>query len=1080
MKRTLFSGILILALMLTFFSSVLADEGGARLTVDSSPSIASDADPGEVKEGAALRAQLLGNTVLGLQRADVETVSIIVTLDEGFDARNLEALSGGKVIYEYSQVFNGASVVLAGDKVDLVAALDGVTGVYLDQLLQPDTERSPDFLGAPVLWNELGGQGSAGEGTIVGVLDTGIWPEHPSFSDPDPSGKPYAAPPTVPGSNGFGSGGPRSTCDFGNMAWNPFDAAFACNNKLIGAYDFLDTYKAVVGLLPEEFDSARDSEGHGTHTASTAAGNGGVSASIFGVPRGTVSGIAPRAHVIMYRVCAAEGCYSSDSVRAVEQAILDEVDSINFSISGGTNPYSDIVEQAFSVAYEDGVFVSASAGNAGPGANTVAHRGPWTMTVAASTTDRHFLSTVTLLADNGDTLTMEGASVTDGISTATPVVLAADYGDGLCLTPFPAGTFSGEIVVCERGIIARVAKSFNVAAGGAGGLLLYNPTLQGLSTDNHFIPSVHLENDAGQALLAFMGSHTGVTGTFTQGIASTVQGDKMAAFSSRGGTGQNLGVSKPDITAPGVQILAGHSPLPHSVEGGLPGELFQAIQGTSMSSPHIAGSAALVKDLHPDWTPGQIKSALMMTANGAVVKEDGVTPADPFDYGSGRVDLAMAGNPGLTISDSTANFYALEDELWNANYPSLYVPSMPGMITVQRTVHSELSKNASWKLSVDSPADVVVDVPTTINVKAGGDTTFEISINARDVPNGDVRHATLFFQNKSTVLRFPITIVRGQPSVTLEKSCAPATIGIGETTDCTITIENTSFGDANVSLSDRTPPGLPIVVGSVTGADQNGASSLSFNGSLFGAGALVMDVDANPAPFGYVPLAALGVAPFACPSNCDDGGFLLNVPAFTYNNQTYSQVIWSVNGTIEPGAASGLATSANNQQMPNAGAPNNLIAPWWTDLNLGAGGDWYVAVVSAGPTQFTIYEWANVPRFGDLSSIFSFQIWIQNGPSGNIWFVYDGFAGDTVDGTVGAENADGTIGDTYYFEGAGTSPWGGPDLGVTSVPGTPGETHIITYTALGEDPQLWTDCAEMTSDIFQGVNIACFSGETLP
>ena len=139
----------------------------------------------------------------------------------------------------------------------------------------------------------------------MGILDSGIWPEHPSLSDPDPSGKPYGAPVVMPGANGFGPRGAKNTCDFGNTAANPNDAPFTCNNKLIGAYNFIDTYKAVVGLLPGEFDSARDDNGHGTHTATTSAGNGNVAASIFGVSRGLVSGIAPRAHVIAYRVCAA-------------------------------------------------------------------------------------------------------------------------------------------------------------------------------------------------------------------------------------------------------------------------------------------------------------------------------------------------------------------------------------------------------------------------------------------------------------------------------------------------------------------------------------------------------------------------------------------------------------------------------------------------------------------------------------------------------------------------------------------------------------------------------------------------------
>ena len=210
----------------------------------------------------------------------------------------------------------------------------------------------------------------------------------------------------------------------------------------------------------------------------------------------------------------------------------------------------------------------------------------------------------------------------------------------------------------------------------------------------------------------------------------------------------------------------------------------------------------------------------------------------------------------------------------------------------------------------------------------------------------------------------------------------------------------------------------------------------------------------------------------------DDGGWLLNVPAFEYLNETYSSVIWSVNGTVEVGTASGLAASASNLALPNPSLPNNLLAPWWTDLDLSAGGNWYVAVLNAGPNQYTVYEWANVPRFGDGSSTFSFQIWVQNGTD-NIWYAYGPWAGNTADGTVGAENGDGTVGDTVYFEGAGTLPWGGSGLQVLSAPGTPGETHVISFTMNGNQIGPYTNCAELTSDAFQGVNVSCFAGEVL-
>lgn len=1027
--------------------------------------------------------------------SSLQPLSVIVTFDESLTAERLAAEAQGRVIHRYNKVFRGASLFLPESNLGLVADLEGVTGIYLDQLLELDTEVSPHFIGAPTAWSALGGQSSAGEGVIVGILDSGIWPEHPSVSDPDPLGNAYAPPPVVPGSNGYGGGGPRSTCDFGNTAWNASDAPFTCNNKLIGAYSFIDTYKIFSGLIPSEFDSARDDNGHGTHTLTTAAGNAGVSASLLGVPRGTVSGVAPRAHVIAYKVCGDTGCFSSDSVAAVEQAILDGVDVINFSISGGGDPYNDIVSLAFLAAYDNGVLVSPSAGNSGPGPNTVAHREPWTLTVGASTTDRHFLSTVTLTA-GGDTLMLEGASVTDGVSTPTSVVLASDFGDGLCLTPFPPGTFSGEIVICERGAIARVAKSFNVAEGGAGGMLLYNPVLQGLATDNHFIPSVHLENDAGILLLDFMSTHTGVTATFTPGTATTVQGDKMAAFSSRGGASQSLGISKPDVTAPGVQILAGNTPLPATVSGGQPGELFQSIQGTSMSAPHATGSAALLAALHPDWTPGEIKSALMLTAlTDGVVKEDGSTPGDPFDYGSGRIDLNVAGANTVVMDESAANYLALESELWNSNYPSLYIPVMAGLMTVERTLRNVTDKKQEFDVSVEAPADLIVQVgeinnkgdfkeKKKIKVEKSGTGSFGIHVDARDVPLNEVRHATIRFENRKSdeELIFPVTIVRRQAAVTITKDCDPATIAKKEITTCTISVENTSFDPVTVRVEDEMPKELSLDKKSIVGGDNKG-NTVFFEGALFGAAPPVVNAAVTPpSAFGYFPLSTFGVTPM---SASDESIVNFGVPAFEYAGELYSQIGVVSNGYAVVGGGTGADVNFINSDFPNPAAPNNVLAPFWTDLNPDAGGALRIAILSAGPDSWIVVEWEGVPNFGD-GAINDFQIWIgvdgDSSPGEEIFFVYgpDVSAGDGGFLTVGAENKFGNSGQSVYFDGAGALPTPtnttGYEVSVFSTPGTPGETHEISFEAKGKKEGSYSNYAIMTSDSLAGDSVAAFYG----
>ncbi len=252
---------------------------------------------------------------------------------------------------------------------------------------------------------------------MVGIIDSGIWPEHPSFAD-DGS---YPPPPVVLDDS-------RPTCEFGNTAHNPNDAPFTCNNKLIGARQMLDTYRALIGAAPYEYDSARDDNGHGTHTASTAAGNAGVEASIYGIPRGTISGIAPRAHVIAYKGLGDLGGFTSDLAAAIDQAVADGVDVINYSIGGGAGgPGAD--EIAFLFAEAAGVFVATSAGNTGPGAASLGNPGtmPWMTTVGANTQSRFFEGTGWL----GDGSMYSGASITAG-TDMLPLVDAEFAGDELC------------------------------------------------------------------------------------------------------------------------------------------------------------------------------------------------------------------------------------------------------------------------------------------------------------------------------------------------------------------------------------------------------------------------------------------------------------------------------------------------------------------------------------------------------------------------------------------------------------------------------------------------------------------------
>lgn len=1006
-------------------------------------------------------------------------------LDARFDAFERSArqkLTRVDVLYRLPVAVGGLAMRVKRGELDALKALPGVLRVYPDEVLHPDTSRSPAFIGATNLWNKVGGKKKAGEGIVVGVLDTGVWPEHPSFADPDPAGRAYPEPPVMLAGD---------ACQFATGA-NP-GAPFTCNHKLVGARRFLGGYEAQVGLQPGELTSVRDDVGHGTHTASTAVGNSGVAASILGRSFGTVSGIAPRAHLIAYKVCGSSGssgvCMSSDTVAAVQQAILDGVDVINFSISGGERPYESAVEQAFLDAYAAGVFVAASAGNSGPGADTVAHRGPWVTTVAASTKDRSFQSSLHLAASGGAVLDLAGASIGAGIASAALVVVAADASDEYCQAATADGSFNGKIVVCKRGVNDRVAKSANVAARGAVGMILYNPTANSTDTDSHVIPTVHLDHVAGASLLAFLGSHTGESATFTAGAAAVAPGDVLAGFSSRGGSQQVLGVSKPDVTAPGVQILAGNTPAPLAPNGRPVGQLFQAIAGTSMASPHIAGGAALLRQLHPGWTPGQIKSALMTTARTSVLKEDGTTPATPFDDGSGRVDLARAGNPGITFDVAASTYETELDALWNANYPSLFLPAMPGLMTVFRTAHDVTGLASQWQIVATSPDDVLVTVPALLDVPANGDAMLPITIDARSVPLGETRHAvlTLTKTGAASGLTFPITLVRGQPAVEITNTCVPATFAVDTTTTCTVTLENRSFAPVTFSLRQRFPAQVKLKTVTLVGATATDKRVL-LDGTLFARQgpqiAVVPATGADAPAFPYVDASVGTCGPIG--SAADEIYYTwTNVPSFAWGGKSWTGMMMASNGYMVVNGAGADDFASVNQLLPDERRPNNVLAPFWTDLfpgTLGAGEMrycWY----TVGATTWGLWDWRAVRNRAN-NRLNSFQVRVRFGGVEDVTFAYGSEVSPGSDRllTVGAENEYGNAGAVRYAKlpdttAVGTLPAAGSVLRAkTTAAETAGEKKTITFKLRGRKAGPWQSCVGVTSDAYEGTSYACFAG----
>lgn len=955
----------------------------------------------------------------------------IEDVENAFLGELAKKVSGAKVGQKLRTVYGGIALTLPGEKAASLLKLPGVAAVQEDRREQPLTDSSPEFIGANTIYGKLGGAKSAGKGVIVGILDSGGWPEHPSFADPG----------TLPAPPAKADGTPRA-CDFGDNPLTPAADVFTCNNKLISGQPFLATYNALVGgeVYP---DSARDSNGHGTHTATTSAGGPVDHANPLGIDRGAIHGIAPAAHVAVYKVCGATGCYQSDSAAAVAQAIADGVRVINYSISGGTDPYSDPVELAFLDAYAAGVFVSASAGNSGPGAATTDHRSPWVTTVAASTQTRTFQSTITL-AGGGATAAVKGASITSGLAGPLPVVLASapPYSDALCVGEPPAGLFTGKIVACQRGP-NRVLKGAQVKKGGAAGMILYNATPLDVMTDNHWLPTVHIDKPETDALLAFLNAHPDATGSFTQGEKATWQGDRITTFSSRGPGGDFL---KPDVTAPGLHILAGHTPTPESELEGPPGNLFQSIAGTSMSSPHVAGAGALVIALHPTWTPGQVKTALETTAVTKVTKQDGTTPADPFDFGGGRIDLSKAGDTGLTLDETAANFAASAADPLNRidlNIPSVNAPIMPGVITVKRTFVNATGKTLTYSATGTTVAGANITVlPPRFSVAPGKSVKLTIVITAPDLPDGqyfgqvDLRQA-----NGDRRQHLPVAFFRQEGAVPIDQTCAPATIAknSGEST-CTISVRNDTLKDAEVTALSTLNGKLRLT--GVTGATQVGGQIATAKTTLAAKQPDKPGIapGANPAG-GWLPLSGFGVTPRPIG---DEEAINLNVPAFVFAGKTYTKIgIVSDGYSVAGGTTSAADIQFAPQTLPDVTPPNGVLAPYWTDLD-GTGETGVLATtLSDGTNSWLVIEW-HVHVYG-VAGTKVFQQWIGLGGTEDITYAYDpanlpGLPPAGYGLSVGAENDEGNAGGQIDTSAAGPSQ----DYRITSTPGAPGGT--LTYT----------------------------------
>jgi hypothetical protein len=705
--------------------------------------------------------------------------------------RALQNVGGGKKVYSYAYVLDGFAAELSASQADKLRATRGVLSVEKDEILQLDTSSTPTFLGldgAAGFWATH----ATGENVIIGVVDSGFWPENLSFSDRvNSSGVPS------------GSNGKKV---YQNIAdWNgkctPGEAfnASHCNQKVIGARYYNAGWGGnaeIDRLFPFEFNSPRDWAGHGSHTASTAGGNRGTRATGLASAFGSVNGIAPRARLAIYKACWADqptggGCFSSDSVAAVDQAVADGVDVLNFSVSGSQTNFLDSVDVAFLFAADAGVFVATSAGNAGT-TGSVAHPGPWMTTVAAGTHNRNGEGSTTL--GNGATYT--GASfanalaptplidsISAGLPGANPAFVELCYSAadnvvaGVPTAVLDPAKVAGKIVLCKRGVTALVNKSGAVAAAGGAGAIIYNDPAGGTNTLAlvHPIPAVHVVAASGLAIKAYIAS-AGATATASIAQSSIVlnaPAPLTASFSSRGplqaGGGDLL---KPDLMAPGQDILAAHAP-PNNF-----GELFALISGTSMSSPHVAGLGALFKQLHPGWSPMAIKSALMTSAYDVI--DPAISDATRiFRQGAGHVQPNLAANPGLvfdagfndwlaflcgtTTGVNPATCAALSGlgfslDPSDMNVASIAIGDLPGSQTVTRRV-TNVGSAAEYTPSVTGMAGFEVEIaPASLDLAAGANAEFTVTFTRTTAALGAYTGGQLTWSDGTTNVRIPLVV----------------------------------------------------------------------------------------------------------------------------------------------------------------------------------------------------------------------------------------------------------------------------------------------------------------------------------
>jgi subtilisin family serine protease len=705
---------------------------------------------------------------------------------------------GAQKIYSYRYSMNGFAARMTPAEAHKLQHQPEVLRVWEDEIRPLGTSFSPEFLGLFEEHTGLRGEpGLDGEGIVIAIIDSGITPEHPALADTKEADRPRACRSRWAQNTFLGKWLCRrydkleDTLVFeppadwsGGCEEGPRFTANDCNNKLIGARYFLDGAEAGGPIDQGEIFSARDVDGHGTHTATTAAGNK-VRASIFGTFLGQVEGIAPRARVAVYKACwlrpgdLRASCNTSDLANAIDTAVSDGVHIINYSVGSSLLTTTAPDDVALLAAAKAGVVTVVAAGNEGPNFNTIGSPagGPWVIAAAASSRDgEHAVEAleVTVPDSIAGRYAVKEASFTppliDSGSIEGRLVLVDDdddlLDDGTAGTTFDGceplvndSEISGNIAFIQRGGCDFEVKVANADDAGAIAALVFSiagaPTVMTGTSGLSDIPALMIGQADGNLLLDEIDAGLAVEVVLDKGLFLTAadNGNVMGAFSARG-PGPAEDILKPDVTAPGINILAGFTP---DAANSVAGENFAFLSGTSMSAPHVAGVAALLRQAHPEWSPAAIKSALMTTAHQGVKQQDGETAAIPFDFGSGHISPNAANDPGL-VYDVTGDEYdafacgtaspavdqarcdalAVAGHSFHAadlNQPSIAVSRLASTQTVTRRVTNLSTDSSAYMAEIVVPAGIAVNVtPPTLSLGPGASANYEVTFTYQDGP----------------------------------------------------------------------------------------------------------------------------------------------------------------------------------------------------------------------------------------------------------------------------------------------------------------------------------------------------------